>query len=484
MSDGSLFLTGITGALGSWIAGQALADGLPVRALARAAGGCSAEQRIERSLSITSNQSPITRWEAVEGDIHDRQLDLGDSSLVIHCAACTAFDERSAVDSHRTNVEGLQNILELCTRKRLPLVHISTAYVSGKRTGHVHENELLEGQQFNNVYERTKCAGETLVRDWSSQSGIPAIILRPSIVLGDWELGRSVRFNTLYHLMAALDSVGPPLGRQTLRLVGRADVTKNIIPVDYFAQVAWQIIRQRKPGTFQIVHPNPITMGELGEIFSRLFNLDLKFVAASEFDSTRATPIERMCGRIMAPYRPYMLNDEPVFRREATQAAIDGSDISLQKLDADYFKRLLDYGRLANWGRGEADQSVSDKPANQASEYFERFLAGRMNQTLLPDLKHLTARFSIAMKDCPALSWTLDVQGGALKSITRRSHDAACSFTLDTRTFLQIASAELSPKQAFFKGRIKIAGNVELGLKVATVLTKFFTAYPFQMVSI
>ncbi|CAN5456337.1 SDR family oxidoreductase [soil metagenome] len=481
MSDGAVFLTGATGALGSWIARQALADGVRVRALSRATPGLSAAQRVEQSLSIVTDQRPLTSWQAVEGDIHDKHLDAGDASFVIHCAACTAFHERSAVDSHQTNVEGLQNVLELCTRQRLPLVHISTAYVCGDRTATVLEKELVHGQLFNNVYERTKCAGERLVSDWSARTGIAATILRPSIVLGDWQLGRAVRFNTLYHLMAALDSVGPSLQKQELRLIGDSRVTKNILPVDYFASVAWQIIRRGQSGTYHITHPNPITMGELGTIFNQLFNITIRFVRPNDFDASKATPLERMCSRIMAPYRRYMLNPEPSFDRTATLAATDKSFATPPTLDAAYFQRLLDYGRQANWGRGHLIATDGDSSAEQVREYFKSFLVDRMHENLLPDLNHLTAQFSIAMTDHPQLTWSLDVQNGVLCSIDQGSTIAACSFKLTTNTFLEIATVRVSPKQAFFKGRIKITGNIELGLKVATVLSKFFSAYPFHV---
>jgi nucleoside-diphosphate-sugar epimerase len=462
MSEGAAFLTGVTGSLGSWIARRALADGMKVRALARAAGDLSASARVEQSLAATTAQPSFAPPQVIEGDILDDHIDPGRVNLVIHCAACTSFHHRSAQASHQTNVQGLQRMLSVAQRQRVPFVHVSTAYVCGNRTDSVLESDLDIGQHFNNIYESTKCEGEALVHAWSAETGLPAIVLRPSIVLGDWTHGRTVRFNTLYHLIRTLDAVGPSLSGQRLRLVGQADVTKNVIPVDYFAQAAWQIIRRGRAGTYHITHPDPITMGELRGIFAELFNVDLRLVSDEEFGSERGTTVERLCHHAIAPYRPYMLNQEPRFDRRATIAVLSGRSSEPSRLDTGYFRRLLNYGRQANWGQ-EAVAAPLDNPATeQVREYFEVFLAERTNQNLLPDLKRLSARFSISITDQPGSCW----------------------FAVDGATFLEIAAGRLPPQRAFFTGRIRITGDIELGLKVATVLSKFFSEYPFVAESV
>jgi predicted lipid carrier protein YhbT len=174
-----------------------------------------------------------------------------------------------------------------------------------------------------------------------------------------------------------------------------------------------------------------------------------------------------------------MINHEPHFDQRATRAALGNEIAGPPKLDIDYFKRLLEYGRRVKWGRDEIAPATTDAATDRVHEYFEVFLAERTNQHLLPDLRRLSARFSILVKDQPEPPWLLDIQDGVLTSISRDGMPPACSFALDSVTFLEIAAGQLPPKQAFFTGRIRITGNVELGLKVATVLAKFFSQYPF-----
>lgn len=445
MSVGVVFLTGATGALGSRIARRALAEGMDVRALARQAAVESAQQRIDRSLASASDQSISRQVQVIEGDILDREIDPGPVDIVIHCAACTAFHDRSAQASRQTNVRGLQSILNVARLQRVPFVHVSTAYVCGDRAGQMLESELNVGQRFNNIYERTKFEGESLVRDWSLRTGLAAIVLRPSIVLGDWSHGRTARFNTLYHLMRALDTVASSHNGRKVRLVGHADVTKNIIPVDFFAEFAWRIIRRARPGTYHIAHPDPITMGKLGDIFNELFDIDLQLVPGQEFGRERGTRIERMCHQVMAPYRSYVVNREPRFDQRATVAVLGAEVPEAPRIDAGYFRRLLDYGRRVNWGHDIIAPPLIDPALDPVREYFEVFLKERTNQDLLPDLRQLSARFSISMKDVPGSRWCLDVRDGVLRSVCRDGAPALCSFAVDSATFLEIAAGRLPP---------------------------------------
>ena len=479
MSGGAVFLTGATGALGPWIAQRALASGLGVRALARATAGQSARDRVECAMAVLIGRPLASRLEVVEGDLRDEHLDPGPVDLVIHCAACTEFGERSAGVSYQTNVEGTKRLLGLARRRQVPVVHVSTAYVCGTRSGPVFEGELDVGQGFNNVYERSKNEGEALVHEWSSQTGLPAIVLRPSIVLGDGVQGRAVRFSTLYPLLAALDAVAPSLRSQRVRIVGQPGVTKNIVPVDYFAATAWQIIQRGVPGTYHITHPEPPSMDDLRGILAELFDLDLRLVSAEAFGGERASSIERTCHHVMAPYRPYMVDPEPQFDRRSTLEVVAGHAAGPGKLDADYFRRLLEYGRWANWGRDVLVPLDGDESAGRVREYFEVFLPAWTNQSLLPDLRRLSARLSISIDDQLDSTWWLDLQDGVLRSVRREGSPSACAFAMDPVTFLEIVSGQLVPQRAFFAGRIRITGNIELGLKVATVLSKFFSQHPF-----
>jgi hypothetical protein len=134
--------------------------------------------------------------------------------------------------------------------------------------------------------------------------------------------------------------------------VADSAAAKNIIPADYFADVAGRIIRRGVSGTYHITHPRPTSFGELREIFVELFGCDnATLVSKEQFAEQRATSAERACHRAMAVYRPYMTETEPVFDSSATDRALAGTGVQAPVLDAAYFRRLLDYARRVDWGR-------------------------------------------------------------------------------------------------------------------------------------
>jgi len=481
MSLKRVLLTGITGALGPWLAAELLEAGHSVTAIARAPTDQSAQQRAAAAISRTGRAISLKRLIAVSASLADLPSLPGAFDLVVHCAACTAFDAASAADSRETNINGLRSVLKLAQRERAAVVHVSTAYVCGERAGCVREAETFGGQSFNNTYEATKCIGEEMAVDWAGRSRLPLTVLRPGIVLGAWDSGRAIRFNTLYHLMAALDHARPTgSASRTLRLIGHPDVTKNIIPVDYFAGIAKQLIDRKSTGTFHLTHPRPITMGQLRGIFNELFDVQIEYVSREQFESARTTPLERLCARVMRPYQPYMSVAEPAFDQSRLLTALGGAMAEPPILDLPYFQRLLAFGRQCRWsGAAPTDAVDRDGDDQTIADYFGVFLTARIGLALLPSLKRTSARFCIVIEDQPDQHWTLTLQDGVLTRIAQAAESGDCKYSLSARTFLSIAAAELSPQKAFFAGRVKIAGDMETGLKIATLLGKFFVDHPY-----
>ncbi|MBN1392908.1 MAG: SDR family oxidoreductase [Sedimentisphaerales bacterium] len=352
----TVLLTGITGNLGSWLAVELLRRGNKVLALMRDHNRKAAERRLNRILNIAAGSDLKDNIEIIQGDICAKGLGLKSDakvlnrlSKIIHCAACTKFLSDDGQSHQMMNVQGTLNILELANRLSIPVAHVSSAYIAGKRTGVVKEDEIDLGQSFNNIYEDTKCRSEMLVHNWAQENSLPAVVLRPSIVLGDSLYGKTVRFASLYDYMRVLVLIVPRLGDSCVRVVTKPDVTKNIIPVDYFAKVASHIINSGVPGTYHITNPVPLAIKDFGRIFSRLFGLHhYKLVKPDSFLRQKPNRIERLIQKSTSVYNPYMLS-EPVFDRTNTDKLLAGTGIELPPTDFPYFKKLLDYACSVNW---------------------------------------------------------------------------------------------------------------------------------------
>lgn len=128
-------------------------------------------------------------------------------------------------------------------------------------------------------------------------------------------------------------------------------------------------------------------------------------------------------------------------------------------------------------------------------EYFEELMFDRVNKCPLPKIKSLNTviRFDIVGRD--AGSWTIAVEDGILKSISRNHNTSGCSgqdkidnkgYCLDNtepvskapvlkpaciirlggRTFMSIVRREITPQQAFFQKKVQIEGDMTLALKM------------------
>jgi len=358
VSPSGVFLTGITGALGSWLACKAVRAGWDVTALARGDDDGAARERVRAALDVAgaaelASQVRVVRGDLCEADIAERLARQMPARIdrVVHCAAGTKFDGPGAEGNHEVNVEGTRRVLDLARRCGLAMVYVSTAYVAGRRQGVVTEGEVDVGQEFNNIYEQTKLTAELDVRHWSHRCSLPAVILRPSIVMGESQTGITARFNPIYDFLRIVDMVVPHLESQVVRAAIRPGVTKNMIPMDYFADAAWQIIANETSGCYHLTNPRPHTMGQVGEIICELYGRrQFRLVEPSALEAQAQTPLEKAVNGATADYACYMA-DEPTFDRSHTDRALAESGIDLPAMGAEYFARLMDYARSVSWGK-------------------------------------------------------------------------------------------------------------------------------------
>ena len=355
-----ILLTGITGSLGSWLARKALRGGWSVMALVRADDDETARRRVATAMDTAGAGELAGDVRIIRGDLgqadmasHLEGLVEGQVERIVHCAADTKFDSPSARGAHEINLAGTQRMLDLAARCGLAMAHVSTAYIAGRRTGVVTEAQDDVGQEFNNTYERTKLAAELAVRAWTVRTGLPTVILRPSIVMGATGTGATARFNPICDFMRIVDLVAPHLDShsQLLRAAIRPDVTKNMIPVDYFAEAAWHIITSRPAGCYHLTNPRPHTMRQIGQIICDLYGRrQFCLVDPADLAGKAQTPLERAINGATADYDGYM-TDEPVFDRTNTDRVLAGAGIDLPAMGTEYFRRLLDYGRSVRWGK-------------------------------------------------------------------------------------------------------------------------------------
>jgi long-chain acyl-CoA synthetase len=265
---------------------------------------------------------------------------------IVHCAASISF-ELPLAEARAINVGGVARLIELARaiarRGRLRrLVHVSTAYVSGRHSGRFGEDDLDLGQEFRNTYERSKHEAEHLLLEASE---LPAVIARPSIVVGHRASGWTPAFNVIYGPIRAFE-------RGLLQEVpARPDSLVDFVPVDYVADGIVALLDDPEVrGTYHLVAgEKAVTALELAELNSSLLGRDpVRFVPQ---DAAGGLP------QGIGAYAPYF---DVRCRFDDSRAQGPLAGIGVDKPDPrDYMERLIAYAHRTRWGKRPISRQAS-----------------------------------------------------------------------------------------------------------------------------
>ncbi|WTW99404.1 SDR family oxidoreductase [Streptomycetaceae bacterium NBC_01309] len=146
--------------------------------------------------------------------------------VVVHSAAIVNFTaDQTEVD--RVNIEGLGRIVEFAADADALLVHVSTAFVIRhvSQGGSLGAVSASKSSARPDEYVTSKLAGENIIR----ASGIDAVIVRPSVVIGDSRTGEIRQAQGVHSLAEATLKGTVPF----IPAVEGAHV--DIVPCDYVA---------------------------------------------------------------------------------------------------------------------------------------------------------------------------------------------------------------------------------------------------------
>lgn len=177
-----VFVTGATGLVGGGVLRRILADDPAIEAFALTRDGAG-WNRLASELGVLA-----ARVVPVRGDVTLPQLGLEplvrrrvelQTTAIVHAAADTSFS-RTLERSLAVNAVGTEHVTDLargCQRLER-LAFVSTAFVAGRATGSIPEQDNGCQAGWVNAYEESKYEAESVVRS----SGLPWTILRPSTI--------------------------------------------------------------------------------------------------------------------------------------------------------------------------------------------------------------------------------------------------------------------------------------------------------------
>ena len=183
--DRSVFVTGGTGLVGSWLVQRLIAAGANVVCLVR--------DWVPQSELVRSQA--IERVKVVRGDICDQALMervLGEHEIdtVMHLAAQTivGIANKNPISTFEANIQGTWVLLEAC--RRSPLVKQIIVASSDKAYGDqdilpYNENTPLQGQH---PYDVSKSCADLIAHTYAKSYGLPVIITRCGNFYGGGDL--------------------------------------------------------------------------------------------------------------------------------------------------------------------------------------------------------------------------------------------------------------------------------------------------------
>jgi thioester reductase-like protein len=322
LSVSPVLVTGSTGFVGRHLTRRLIDSGRPVIALARHRAGWAPAERVAEAVGLVPDGR---RLEVIEGDLTLPGCGLQESEwrrlrdsveTVFHCAGETTFFPDEMTTFRAGHIDGPLGLLVGLAGGRLQRwLHLSTAYVCGRRSGVVLEREGDVGQRFHNPYEQVKLESELAIRRAGAQLGKDVRVLRPSIMVGpapETAGGRPANLFFGFIRMVAAVAKHSNGFEVPLRIAARPHARFNIVPVEYVAEAAVALAEHAEGAgqTFHLVVSDAPTQEMMAAmIMARLGLTGLSVVDSRCVEISNASPLERKVARMIAGYREYLEQD-------------------------------------------------------------------------------------------------------------------------------------------------------------------------------
>lgn len=360
--SGATLITGATGFIGLQIADLLLGRGEEVVVVVRAPDDDAARGRIIAALKMLHDRVPSGYQgllTAVAGDITlpklgldtgNWQMVLSRCERIVHSAAAIEFT-LELEHARSINLAGTKNIAELASALHASgnlrkYVHVSTAYVCGDHAGSFCEDQLDVGQEFSNSYEQSKLESEQFVSRLPDD--LPRAVVRPSVVVGEWQSGWTSAFNVLYWPLRAFTKGWIPYIP-----VADDEPRLDVVTVDYVAAATCEILlRDDALGTFHLTSgPRTLSLAKLARVAAELSSTPpARFVSPGEM--ARLLPglgnAQIQTLQNLAVFQPYMASKAKFNDRRTRQLL--ATLIEPRRLEP-ALGRLVGFALSSRWGK-------------------------------------------------------------------------------------------------------------------------------------
>ncbi len=478
----TILLTGGTGFIGGEVLHQLQKNNNQVLAIVR---GEHPKERLARRGALQGYDFPGAKTTIVSGDVGlahfgNRSNILlpwrGRISALVHGAGLTSFDSTRRRELLRVNYEGAKNAARLardlgCDR----FILVSTAFLGGKEGRFIPETPVEHPGDWLSIYEESKYRAEIAVAAILAKTQTQLVVLRPAIVVNHQASGFALNKEHLHNLWRPLHRLSR--AGQTVHVDARIRANpkglKNMIPVDAVGRACLAVINNPDAtGYFHAVAQQPIAHSKLMELTQQVLGLS-GFRLTEKWQNPNR--LERLIDESLASYRHYLSVSDPTFACKRLNKIVPNWNDPVD-LNWDFMKRAFAaFARMPS--SEEPGQQDSD---GLVSNYHKNHLSPKLGQQLLQGREDVNAHFNLEVFGGNTGRISVTIKDGAISSV-QKTHDSRASvlFCIDHYSFAKIIAGHLSPVPAFLDGRVDIEGNVEEGLRLASILTDFFSLHPY-----
>lgn len=358
LKNKNIFLTGVTGLVGSYLLKILLDNKNKVYVLARNKNNISAKDRVVNILHFWDrnimHDNLLDNLDIIDGDI--ALPDLGIKSkdkikeivtqteIIFHCAALAELNIPLDI-IRQINVEGTRYILDLAleckARGKLKKInHISTTYVAGAQNNVEFNEDMLEmGQVFNNTYEQTKYEAELLVKEYLKK-GLNISVFRPSMIMGNTEEGKINNFRLFYqplHFFAQGIYDEFPIN---------LECKQNLINLDTVVKAIFLLGDAEERATYHISSPDDINISWCLHLAADYFGFKVpRFISPREFNFDSWTPAQKALAKSYIPYFDYTIK----FISQRTQSLLQQRGFQYPKVDKSNMMKNFAYCHKAGF---------------------------------------------------------------------------------------------------------------------------------------
>lgn len=193
-TGGTVFITGGTGFIGSYIIKNLVEKGYRVRAMRRS-----------NSLPFYIPDEVLRKVQWMEGDVldivslHDAMQNV---DAVVHAAAIVSFSKNERHQMYHINIEGTANVVNAAVENKVKrFLHVSSVAALGRTTKTETINELKKWEENKNNTHYAISKHHSELHVWRGfAEGLEGVVINPSTVLGygNWHQSSCAIFRNAY----------------------------------------------------------------------------------------------------------------------------------------------------------------------------------------------------------------------------------------------------------------------------------------------